>query len=131
MYELTFLKEIEESNKQPLNQMAKQTLEEAKVQTWPESLYVLQLAAWGLSQGLAPEKPSRPVLESVIQSLEESDPQKALGYLLRSDQDDSESPWELDEASLSGTPEDAAGNVLMTLAQRILEDPVLMKLHLV
>ena len=120
MYDLKQLKKVKKLNDLGLNPLAARKLRQKKVSLDQKSLYLLQLAKWGLEKGLSAEKPSREVLEGSLQKLEESDPEKAQEFLLKSDP---ESPEELNRTSLSGTPEEAAQQLLMTLAQRLLESP--------
>ncbi len=129
----SFLNEIDQANALPLNVEARKRLREVKAPVYKEGLYVFQLAQWGLSQGLAPEKPSRDVLESGLRNLEASEPEKALRYLFwgaepPEDPEDEANPV-LTAESLSGSPEYAAENVLMTLAQGLIEDPRMRQLY--
>ncbi len=129
MWTKSFLDSVARSNRQPLNLLAKKKLLEAKAQLSDLSPYLLQLAEWGLEQGLAPEHPSRSLLESVLQNMSEWEPKRALDYLVQGEYP--ENPPALSKTDLSGTPEDAAENVLMVLAQRLIEDPRMRQLYVV
>ncbi len=129
MYDQKYLKAVEASNRQPLNLLAKKKLQEAKVPLSDLSLYLIQLAQWGMENGLAPERPSRDLMESVLWNMSEWEPKRALDYLVQGEYP--ENPPALSKTDLSGTPEEAAENVLMLLAQRLLEDPRMIQLHLV
>lgn len=54
-------------NESPLNRAAKKALKQAGQQSWPESLYALQLANWALQTGAV--KAKDPALEEYVETL--------------------------------------------------------------
>ena len=111
MIDGNYVQDVERLNQSPLNQEAKKRLREAKEPQYPESLYLLQLAKWGLENGVKVDSKevSRQMLEDTLLNLREVSPEKA-DHLLSKD---------LAPESLQGHPKDAAAAVLLNLADII------------
>ncbi len=124
-YELWLRRVVAQENRTPLNVAAKKHLEELKEPLQSESLYLIQLAKWGLRQGFTPENPGEHAIESALRALEILDQQRVASYInSRTIQ-----PI-LDDEALAGTPEDAARNLLAMLSMRLQADPRLDRLIL-
>ena len=110
------IQDVERLNNLLLSQEAKKRLKEAKENPYPESLYLLQLAKWGLENGIAAEsrEVSRQMLEDALLSLSELTPQKAYNFLVNGP----DGPNLIPE-SLQGSPEDAAWTLLLEVEAKL------------
>jgi len=119
-----YMAEVERLNSLPLSQEALKRLKEAKVEYYPESLYLLQLVRWGLENGLELHGAKRPMLESVLLNLRERDPQTAFDYLTLNQEEEEEiqAIWPED---LEGGPEDAALVLIEQIGINVLSNPKL------
>jgi len=81
------------TNYDPLNQLAKKYLRLEQQVPDPSSLYLIQLAQWGLDHGKLklPSDEWRATVQASLENLLTWDPEKALTYL-RDNPDDKQSP---------------------------------------
>lgn len=115
---------VAQANRSSFNVAARKKLKEAKMQMRPDSLHLLQLAEWGLSQGLAPENPGGSVIEMAVKNLKIDEPKRVAMYF-----ENRAILPALNEEHLAGTPEVAAKNLLMFLAMRLQSDPKLREVY--
>ncbi len=118
------LQEVERLNSLPLCQEALKRLKEAKAEYYPESLYLIQLAEWGLENERELHGVKRPMLESVLLNLREMEPQKAFDYLTLNQEEEEEIQviWPED---LKGDPKDAALVLIEQIGMNVLSNPKL------
>jgi len=119
-----YMAEVERLNSLPLSQEALKRLKEAKVEYYPESLYLLQLVRWGLENGHELQGVKKPMLESVLMNLRERAPQKTFDYLTLNQEEEEEIQviWPKD---LKGDPEDAALVLIEQIGMNVLSNPKL------
>ena len=121
MIDRKHLQEVERLNQLPISQEALKRLKEAKVQTYPEYLYLLQLASWGLGNGQSLQGVKEPMLESMIHLWEEWPPQKAYNRITQNE----DGQPQIGQESLQTSPSEAAQVLLQQIGSRVLSSPKL------
>ena len=116
MIDRKHLQEVERLNKLPISQEALKRLREAKAETYPERLYLLQLANWGLENGQSLQGVKQPMLESLIRMWQEWPPQKAYNRITQNE----DNQPQIGVESLQGRPEQAAEVLLDQVGSRVL-----------
>jgi len=70
-------------NRHPLNRRAKELLEEQNAETWPDSLYSLQLVEWAMEHNIVPAYPGDGIdLFLFLDKLASLSPAKQMKWLL-------------------------------------------------
>jgi len=118
------MKEVERLNKLPISQEALKRLREAKAQTYPEYLYLIQLAQWGVENGLELHGVKRPMLESILWGLTDRAPQRAFDYLTLN-WEEAEEIEVIGPEDLEGEAEDAALVLIEQIGVNVLSNPKL------
>lgn len=101
--------QVKKQNQKPLNQQAKTLLVKANESSSDQSLCLLQLADWGLENGVRLEGLSTQLLENSILGLKESKPENTMKWL-----DD------LPE-NLESDPEEASATILSLIGEKLQE----------
>ena len=124
MIDRKHLLEVERLNKLPISQEALKRLREAKVQIYPEYLYLIQLAQWGVENGLELLGVRTPMLESILWGLTERAPQRAFDYLTLN-QEEEEEVEVIGLEDLEGEPEEVALALIEQIGVNVLSNPKL------
>ena len=109
-------------NKDPLNEVCRQKLEEAGEDYDLSTLYWIQLALWGLESGKAEvEKQYREVLELLLAKLSQAKPEKAMKWLLGADPEKDGVPFSSPATLKENPPEEVAEELLEAVHLLLLE----------
>lgn len=114
-------------NSHPANRIALRWLREARADADPAAAYLLQLAMWGLEQGmkgsppLAPNQPGPAALESQVLMLLQAGAERAMRATTWALGDPEEAEALLSEMTTASSPQAAAEAVLEAVRDRMVE----------